>query len=325
MSDKKKSRLSMLDGLAQAGASAPPAPMMSSNRALRSARDAVDGINVWELDPDSIANRRVQDRMELGDVSDLRQNIETNGQTVPILVRRDPKDPEKYLLVYGARRLAAIRESDKVTKVRALVASMSDEAAMRAQMAENADRRDLTFIEKAFYAYQLIEVGFGTQSEVAEMLNVTKSWISMSQNIMRLLGPELVQIIGPAPGVGRPRWDALAQALDGRFNSRAPVIEAAEDAASRIASDEAAGKTLAKEPSVLIFEALERLARGPKRKPIVPVKTTLKINGEKAGSLARTAKGVAIDLDDPRFANWMQNHAEPILEELYARWREDIE
>ena len=40
----KKKRMSMLDSLSAAGAPAPQASMMSSNRALRSARDAVGGI-----------------------------------------------------------------------------------------------------------------------------------------------------------------------------------------------------------------------------------------------------------------------------------------
>ncbi|MGB0903521.1 MAG: plasmid partitioning protein RepB, partial [Mangrovicoccus sp.] len=52
MSDSKKKRLSMLDGLTAAGISAPPAkPMVQSNRALRSARDAVDSHKVWEINP----------------------------------------------------------------------------------------------------------------------------------------------------------------------------------------------------------------------------------------------------------------------------------
>jgi len=39
----------MLDNIAQAKAPAPS--MMATNRALRSARDAVDGHNVWDLGP----------------------------------------------------------------------------------------------------------------------------------------------------------------------------------------------------------------------------------------------------------------------------------
>ena len=46
MTDSKKKRMSMLDGLAAAGTPPAPGSMMSSNRALRSARDAVDAHHV---------------------------------------------------------------------------------------------------------------------------------------------------------------------------------------------------------------------------------------------------------------------------------------
>ena len=67
----KKKRMTMLDGLSAAGHT-PPAPgssMMSTNRALRSARDAVDSHQVWDLDPDTIEDDRIADRLDVGDRS----------------------------------------------------------------------------------------------------------------------------------------------------------------------------------------------------------------------------------------------------------------
>ena len=58
MTASKKKRMSMLDSLATAGTPAAPGSMMSTNRALRSARDAVDAHHVWELDPDEIEDGR---------------------------------------------------------------------------------------------------------------------------------------------------------------------------------------------------------------------------------------------------------------------------
>ena len=88
---------------------------MTTNRALRSARDAVDGHNIWELDPRDISDTRVRDRLRHEDIADLRDSIEASGQTVPIMVKRDPISQNRYLLIYGRRRLEAIRSSDKVT------------------------------------------------------------------------------------------------------------------------------------------------------------------------------------------------------------------
>ncbi len=112
MSDNKKKRLSMLDNLA----SHPPAPssLMKTSRPLRAARDAVDAHRVWDLNPDQIIDSRVADRLDHSDIADLRHSIEATGQAVPILVRRHATDPDKYHLVYGRRRLEAIRSSDSV-------------------------------------------------------------------------------------------------------------------------------------------------------------------------------------------------------------------
>lgn len=151
----------MLDNLAAAKPPASANSMMSSNRALRSARDAVDAHHVWELDPEEIEDGRFADRLNPEDVDDLRASIELNGQTVPILVRRHQTASNRYLLVYGRRRLEAIRSSDKVSKIRALIASLDDSAALRAQVSENTGRRDLSYIERALFAQELLESGFG--------------------------------------------------------------------------------------------------------------------------------------------------------------------
>ena len=156
MSDSRKKRLSMLDSLAAAGSGTAAPSMMNTNRALRSARDAVDRHHVWELDPDTIEDDRIGDRLDPRDVIDLQHAIEQNGQTVPILVRRHPSEEGRYLLVYGRRRLEAIRLSESVTKVRALVATLDDSAAVQAQISENMARRDLSYIEKALFAQELV-------------------------------------------------------------------------------------------------------------------------------------------------------------------------
>ena len=82
MTSGKKKRMSMLDNLAAAGGPAPApqagavTPMMTSNRALRSARDAVDSHHVWELDPSSIVDDRLADRLDPADVMDLRDRAD---------------------------------------------------------------------------------------------------------------------------------------------------------------------------------------------------------------------------------------------------------
>ena len=327
MTDNKKKRMSMLDSLAAAGTPPAPASMMSSNRALRSARDAVDAHHVWELDPAEIQDERYADRLDPKDVHDLRASIEQNGQTVPILVRRHPTDPNRYRLVYGRRRLEAIRASDKVSKVRALIANLDDTAALRAQVSENTGRRDLSYIERALFAQELLDSGFGSQAQIAEVLNVTRSAVSMSISVAKAIGTALAHAIGPAHGVGRPRWEALAKELaDSRIENE-DLSRVALDVRTKAAANEQADEDPQVDPSVAAFEAVARhvkksvsstLGKKPRSKT-----TALVIDGTPVGAIKRSGRALRLDLTDvdDAFAEWLDARAQDVLEELHDRWK----
>ena len=329
MTDSKKKRMSMLDSLAAAGTPPAPGSMMSSNRALRSARDAVDAHHVWELDPVEIEDERYSDRLDPKDVDDLRASIEQNGQTVPILVRRHPAETNRYLLVYGRRRLEAIRASDKVKKVRALIANLDDTAALRAQVSENTGRRDLSYIERALFAQELLASGFGSQAQIAEVLNVTRSAVSMSISVAKSIGTDLARALGPAHGIGRPRWESLAKELSNTGMGMDELCRVASDARGKAAAVEQAEEEPQLDPSVTAFEAVVRHVKkttGPSlgRKPR-PKATPLLIDGAPAGAIKRSARAVRLDLTDvdDAFAQWLDARAQDVLDELHDRWRRE--
>ncbi|MDQ7774425.1 plasmid partitioning protein RepB [Paracoccus aminovorans] len=313
MSEGKKRRMSMLDNMTGA---APAAPMMA-NRALRSARDAVDTHRIWDLDPESITDERSADRLDPADVADLRASIEAVGQTVPILVRRDPARPDHYLLVYGRRRLEAVRGSSQVGKVRAMIAALDDHAAVVAQASENTGRRDLSFIEKALFAQELTESGFGNQTEVAEVLNMTKSAVSMALSVARAVGRELASAIGPAHGVGRPRWEAMVKDLQAAALPVPELAELAQRARSQARPDAA-------DPSVAAFDAVSLRLRkavtppGPRRET-----RRLALDKDSAARLTRTRDGLRLEVQtkDQDWAEWLLDHAGTALEELHARYK----
>lgn len=330
MTSSKKKRMSLLDNLAVAGAPSPAGAtsMMSNNRALRSARDAVDGHRVWELDPEFIADGRLKDRLDPKDVADLRDAIDTNGQTVPILVRRHPSEPDRYLLVYGRRRLEAIKSSEKVDKVRAIVANIDDDAAVRAQISENMARRDLSFIEKALFAQELIENDFGTQSQVADILTVTKSSISMALAIVELVGKEVIQAIGPARGIGRPKWDALGKAIAEKSVDRARLVRIADDIHTQ-ADVASVVEDQLPDPADVSNEAFEAVVkavgiasreRSAPPSPARPRSKALQIGGARAGAIKRTSTGVSISLESGAFADWIEAEAQELIDDLHRRW-----
>lgn len=223
--------------------------------------------------------------------------------------------------------MEAIRQSDKVTKVRALVAALDDAAATRAQISENMARRDLTFIEKALFARELIDQGFGTQTHVAEVLTVTKSAISMALAIVETVTPELARTIGPAPGIGRPRWDTLAKAIAESGSDPDHLLALARDTRARLELALATGEEVPVDPSVAAFEAVLNLVHRPalvaptvsgKPKPRI---RSLQVDGHALATLRRSAQGLRLDIDDAGFAHWLDSRAEGILAELHARWK----
>jgi ParB family chromosome partitioning protein len=334
MSDSKKKRMSMLDSLAAAGATPVAGSMMSSNRALRSARDAVDAHHVWELDPADIEDDRYSDRLDPKDVQDLRVSIEMNGQTVPILVRRHPAHDNRYLLVYGRRRLEAVRASDKVNKVRALIANLDDSAALRAQVSENTARRDLSYIERALFAQALLERGFGSQAQIADVLNATRSAVSMAVSVARAIGTDLATAIGPAHGIGRPRWEALAQALAESPVTVEELCRIASDAQAKAALQARDENALGEDASVAAFEAVARYVRKGARpdlgsqthaKTPRATKSMLLIDGAQVGAIKRSGRALRLDLTDvdDAFAAWLDARAQDVLEELHDRWKRE--
>ncbi|MFD2844934.1 plasmid partitioning protein RepB [Paracoccus cavernae] len=240
---------------------------------------------------------------------------------MPILVRRDPQDPERYLLVYGRRRLEAVRSSERVAKVRAMIAAMDDADAIKAQASENTARRDLSFIERALFAHELLESGFGTQSEVAEVLNVSKSAISMALSVARSVGRDLAYAIGPAHGIGRPRWEALVAELAASDALPEDQIDIALEA-RRSADPEAT------DPSVAAFDAVSKALRKAATVPSARVKAVklgvLTLGGKPAGKIKRTKDGLRLDLtiENEEFARWLEKEAADAIEDLHNRWQQ---
>lgn len=325
MSNKRKDRLGMLDGLTGSQAPSPAPAAGTANRALRSARGAVDETKVWNIDPDHVVDDRPEDRMRSDPDPDLVESIRETGQTVPILVRRDPRHEDRYRLIYGRRRLDAVMainaERDEGSKLflRALIRDLDDRAAVTAQASENAARRDLSYAEKALFAHRLVEEGFGTQDQVAAVLSSSKSAISMAVKLVRELTPELIRAIGPAHGVGRPRWEELRKAVADSDLSPEELIKTAK----------AARRAEGEEGDLQAFEKALRAAKAssvsddstPKPETARPAPVT--INGARAGTVKRTKTGVRLDLTakEDAFAAWLEKQGPEVIKELHARYK----
>ncbi|NJM81441.1 MAG: plasmid partitioning protein RepB [Tabrizicola sp.] len=177
--------------------------------AIRNDLRSVSSRSVQDIDPDLIEDTGLKDR--IGgldeDVADLRDSISRHGQQVPILLRPHPKLSGRYQVVYGRRRLAAIRGLG--TPVKALIRTLSDEEAVLAQGQENNLRKDPSFIEKALFAGDLEEAGYDARV-IQDALNVNRSHTSHMRKVRDAFPREVLERIGAAPSIGWKRWYELA-------------------------------------------------------------------------------------------------------------------
>jgi len=168
---------------------------------------------VVDIEPQFIIPSFISDRLSdgrAGDVSDLEVSIAESGQQVPILLRPIPDQEGHYQVAYGHRRVEACRRLSR--PVKAIVRRLTDQELVTAQGKENLEREDLSFIERALFAARLEDRGFD-RSVLMAALGVHKGNLSTMIAVARSVPEELIIAIGPAPKIGRPRWEQLAATL----------------------------------------------------------------------------------------------------------------
>ena len=198
---------------------------------------------IVELDPELIDPAPIADRLSPVGHDDrfeeLVRSIEADGQQVPVLVR--PATDGRYQAAYGHRRIEAARRLGR--PVRAQVRDLDDASLLMAQGKENADRRDLSFIERAMFARAIVEKaategeGQGQGRALAQAaLSVQKSEMTRLLQVAEGIPPRLARAIGPAPKIGRPRWLQLSRLVGAEMDEQ--VAQAIHDDAFRAADSD---------------------------------------------------------------------------------------
>ena len=180
-------------------------------RQLRQALE--EGERVISLDTARVDASFISDRLSQGEVNDpqfieLVESMRESGQQVPILVRPHPDDEGRYQVAYGHRRMRAAQSLG--IEVKALVRALSADELVLAQGKENAERRNLSFIERAVFAQTLVTRGFDRKL-IGDALSVQKSELSRLIQVAEGIPEHIVRAIGPAPKAGRDRWMKLVE------------------------------------------------------------------------------------------------------------------
>ncbi len=197
-----------------------PASRAPSLSGMAKSLQAAAAAAIRDIETRLIDDSQFKDRIQVVDdeVVELAESIRSQGQLIPILV--SPIQGGRYRIVYGRRRLAALRTLGLPAK--ALVRELDEDQAIIAQGQENSYRKDLSWIEKAVFAKQLIDAGKSDQL-VCDALNIDQkarrggeklTGLSRMRQVTARLSPDLIDAIGPAPKVGRDRWYEVAQLLE---------------------------------------------------------------------------------------------------------------
>jgi ParB family transcriptional regulator, chromosome partitioning protein len=298
----------------------PPLPRRTTGGAIGGVSRVMAEIRAraeLEISPEIIHDDGFRDRLgiEESDFAELRDSIQSSGQRVPILVRPHTERPGEYRVVYGRRRLAAIRPLG--IKVRALVQELTDEEAVLAQGQENSARRDPSFIEKAAFASSLREAGYAN-AVIQDALVIDKAILSRMKSVTDVVPMDLIVAIGAAPNSGRRRWEDLAQAirdqdvtdpLEAAFPEPPPPDSTSDSRLMLAIRNIATAKTVVRGQRASSAEAELKLA-----------------DGRTLGRIKSGARSIDLRLmrkPEPDFAAWIESDPDRALARLHETWSKE--
>ena len=270
---------------------------------------------VREIDPSLIEEGGPRDRLAIddADVADLAESIRLHGQQVPIMVRPLPDRPGRFRIVYGRRRLRALKLAGLPAK--ALVRSLSDEQAILAQGQENSLRLDPSFIEKALFATELADAG-NDSPVILDALAIDKPMLSRMTKVARTIPPQVIRFVGPAHGIGRRRWEDLADLT----RDHAMDLDALAGVLALQCADLASDTRFSRLQDLVTKAVAVSTGKG-EGLPAIAVRHADGTTLAEIKSSPRTLTIRLAQTDVPGFTAWMRANAETELRRLYQTWK----
>lgn len=271
----------------------------------------MEGEVIVELDPQLVDVSFVADRLsDDGDeYQELKSAIQISGQTSPILVRPSSADSKRYMVVFGHRRLKVAK--DLGIKVKAVIKKLDDTASAIAQGQENSARSNLSFIERAFFAQNLLSSGL-TKGVVRSSLAVDEAMLSKMLGVVEVVPAPVIKMLGASKGIGRDKWLSLRQLV------LAPAL-------SKVAIEHAGSGEFMELAEEKRFDALHDYLKRYKVKseaktPKAQAATRDWTSRDNSLSVSMNAKSkkVAIELSKAEakpFGDWLSTHMDRLYDE----------
>ncbi|WP_410217072.1 plasmid partitioning protein RepB [Paracoccus sp. (in: a-proteobacteria)] len=315
------------------------APPFTGRSRARSAQALAGGIleltanSIRDLDPAVILSDGPADRLGLDpeSIAALAESIRTHGQQVPILVRPSGTT-ERYKIVYGRRRLAAVRTLGPDYRVKAIVRTLDDDAAVLAQGQENNLRVDPSYIEKALFARELRDANY-LPEVIQDALGIDRTAVSKMKTIVDNVPLDVIRYIGAAHEIGRTLWTELARYTRDEGLDLVSFIPASGDGA--VTGADRFEQIIAKARKASADAALQRNFAALQQSCVTGVTAAedepgrphrlLEIEGRHIGTVKKTGRSVTFSVSlrhQSQFGQWLDENANDVIAELHKRWTE---
>lgn len=273
----------------------------------------MEGEVIVELDPRLLDVSSVADRLsdDGEEYQELKQAIREAGQTTPILVR-PIGDGQHYMVVFGHRRRRVAEELG--IPVKAVVKKLDDITSAIAQGQENSARSNLSFIERAYFAQNLVTAGM-SKDVVRSSLAIDDAMLSKMLGVVEIIPVPVIKVLGASKKIGRDKWLNLRQLL------LAPAL-------LRVGIDYSESTDFLAVPEEKRFDDLhdylkrykvKSAAKAPKR--IESSKEWMSTDKSLSFAMNAKSKKVAIELSSTEarpFSDWLSSR----MDHLYAEYRQ---
>lgn len=207
----------------------PAAEMAITGRTL----PALQRENIFQVDPKRVRAWRYHNRTESWYTrercQDLIDSIGRDEQQEPALARKLTGNPEfDYELIYGMRRRYACEVLGKKLKVRVIEAD--DARAAVLMHVENADRQDITPMERALSFLDQVEAKiFATQEALSEAMGLSKGQVAKMLKAAQLVRhPTVAALFSDKSAVPVEQTYKLATLME-RPGAKEVVLKAAQN------------------------------------------------------------------------------------------------
>lgn len=164
------------------------------------------------LDLSQVRPPKYRLRDDMGDLTDLKASMQALGLMQPIVVR---KSGAKFEVIAGHRRFVAAHELGW-KQIQASVVAVDDRAAFLMTLTENVHRKTMDGREegKAYVAFTQ-EHGWGSVTDLAEMLHVSVAYVSVKMKLAplpdELFTPVKENAFDPRKGYSETHAEELAR------------------------------------------------------------------------------------------------------------------